>query len=186
MSQIYKYTSFDGAPFAYAPEQESLRLQRISEGHKAISEEVAVAMASGPVMTPKELASSAMAKVNSEYTKRMGTIASTYPVHERESWPVQLQEANLLLAYAEVVPMPDVVKTPWIDQCAHQRGLDRMELAQRIAEKDAAYRTVSGFLSGVRQWHEDCIDMLLEEGQDAREALQGYDHLQGWVREVSV
>lgn len=64
--------------------------------------------------------------------------------------------------------------------------MDRMELAQRIAEKDAAYRTVSGFLSGVRQWHEDCIDMLLEEGEDAREALQVYDHLQGWEREASV
>lgn len=134
----------------------------------------------------KELAAAAMGAVNAEYSRRMGAIAEAYPVHERESWPVQLQEANLLLLYADVVPIPETVKTPWIDQCAHQRGLDRMELAARILAKDEGYRTVSGFLTGVRQWHEDCIAMLLQEGEDAREALQGYDHLQGWERETSV
>lgn len=132
----------------------------------------------------KELAAAAMGAVNAEYSRRMGAIAEAYPVHERESWPVQLQEANLLLSYAGL-PIPDSVKTPWIDQCAHQRGLDRMELAARIVAKDEGYRTVSGFLTGVRQWHEDCIAMLLQEGEDARDALQGYDHLQGWEREAS-
>lgn len=134
----------------------------------------------------QELASAALAQVNAEYTKRMGAIADAYPVHERESWPVQLQEANLLLSYADVVPIPETVKTPWIDQCAHQRGLDRMELAARIVAKDEGYRTVSGFLSGVRQWHEDCIAMLLQDGEDAREALLGYDHLQGWEQSAPV
>lgn len=140
-----------------------------------------------PVKTLAELASAAQALVNAEYSRRMGAIAEAYPLHERESWPVQLQEANLLLLYAETaVPVPETVKTPWIDQCAHQRGLDRMELAARIVAKDEGYRTVSGFLTGVRQWHEDCIAMLLQEGEDARDALQGYDHLQGWEREASV
>ena len=133
-----------------------------------------------PVKTLQELANVAMALVNAEYSRRMGAIAEMYPLHERESWPLQLQEANLLLSYADVVPIPETVKTPWIDQCAYQRGLDRMELAARIVAKDESYRTVSGFLSGVRQWHEDCIAMLLQEGEDARDALQGYDHLQGW------
>ena len=140
-----------------------------------------------PVKTLAELASAAQALVNAEYSRRMGAIAEAYPLHERESWPVQLQEANLLLLYADTaVPVPETVKTPWIDQCAHQRGLDRMELAARIVAKDEGYRTVSGFLTGVRQWHEDCIDMLLQDGEDAREALQGYDYLQGWEQSAPV
>ena len=143
------------------------------------------------VMPPQSslegVAGEAMQKVNQEYTKRMAMIAEAYPLHERESWPVQLQEANLLLSYAGAgVPVPEIVKTPWIDQCAHQRGMDRMELAARIVAKDEGYRTVSGFLSGVRQWHEDCIDMLLQDGEDAREALLGYDHLQGWEQSAPV
>lgn len=139
-----------------------------------------------PIQSLSDLASAAMVLVNAEYTKRMGAIAEVYPLHERESWPVQLQEANLLLSYADVAPIPETVKTPWIDQCAHQRGLDRMELAARIVAKDEGYRTVSGFLTGVRQWHEDCIAMLLQDGEDAREALQGYDHLQGWEQSAPV
>ena len=140
-----------------------------------------------PVKTLQDLAVAAMAAVNAEYSRRMGAIAEAYPLHERESWPVQLQEANLLLSYADAgVPVPEIVKTPWIDQCAHQRGLDRMELAARIVAKDEGYRTVSGFLTGVRQWHEDCIAMLLQDGEDAREALQAYDHLQGWEQSAPV
>lgn len=137
-----------------------------------------------PVKPLTELATLAMSRANAEYIKHMGEIANPYPVHERESWPVQLQEANLLLSYAgAAVPIPDTVKTPWIDQCAHQRGLDRVELAQRIVAKDEDYRTVSGFLTGVRQWHEDCINLLLSEGEDARDQLENYDHLQGWTKE---
>lgn len=133
-----------------------------------------------PVKHLNDLATSAMANVNAEYTKRMGSIAEVYPPHERESWPVQLQEANLLLSYADVVPIPETVKTPWIDQCAQQRGMDRMELAQRIVSKDSAYREVSGFLSGVRQNHEDQIEALLAAGEESRESLENYWHLEGW------
>lgn len=140
-----------------------------------------VALYLHPVKALQELADAAMAQVNAEYIKRMGAVASPYPLHERESWPIQLQEAQLVISYPGGV-LPDGVNSPWIDQCAHQRGLSRLELAQRIVAKDTAYRTVSGFLSGVRQWHEDCIDLLLQEGEGARDELQAYDHLQGWER----
>ena len=156
------------------------------EGAAAMSE-AEIAEHLSPKKSLLDLASIAQSQVNAEYTKRMGAIAEAYPLHERESWPVQLQEANLLLLYADTaVPVPETVKTPWIDQCAHQRGLDRMELAARIVANDEGYRTVSGFLTGVRQWHEDCIDMLLQDGEDAREALQGYDYLQGWEQSAPV
>ncbi len=174
-----RLTVKDGQIYGYDESQQALYDSRIAhEGHESISEADALAILN-PSKPLQELASAAMVQVNAEYTRRMGAIAEAYPVHERESWPVQLQEANLLLSYAGL-PIPDSVKTPWIDQCAHQRGLDRMELAARIVAKDEGYRTVSGFLSGVRQWHEDCIDMLLNDGEGARQELQSYDHMQGW------
>lgn len=127
----------------------------------------------GPPKTLQELAAAAMAQVNAEYTRRMGAIADDYPLHERESWPVQLQEAR------ELQSDPDAV-TPWIDLCAAQRGMTREELAGRIVAKDLAYREVSGFLTGVRQKHEDEIAALLAAGEESREALQDYWYMEGW------
>lgn len=133
------------------------------------------------VFTLEQLAKSAIANVNAEYTKRMGAIADAYPLHERESWPVQLQEARMVMDYVDAsVPVPETVQTPWIDQCAAQRGLTRTELAARIVAKDAGYRQISGFLSGVRQKHEDEIGALLAAGEESREALQDYWYLEGW------
>lgn len=119
------------------------------------------------------LASAAQRKVDAEYTRRMGELANAYPAHERESWPVQLAEAQALQA-------DESAATPWIDHCAAKRGLARVELAARILQKDAAYRQVSGSLTGARQWHEDQIAALLEQGESARAALTNYNHLQGW------
>lgn len=123
--------------------------------------------------TVAELACASQAQVDAEYTRRMGELANNYPAHERESWPVQLAEAQALQADANAT-------TPWIDQCAAARGLDRVELAARILQKDAAYRQVSGLLTGIRQWHEDQISALLEAGEASRQALQAYDTTQGW------
>lgn len=108
------------------------------------------------------------AQVNGEYTQRMSAVALPYPQYERESWPIQLQEAQTLAADPAAV-------TPWIDTCAAQRGLERNELAQRILAKDSAYRLISGSLTGARQAHEDAIDALAD-----LESLQSYDATQGW------
>ncbi|EHN65124.1 hypothetical protein [Comamonas testosteroni] len=106
--------------------------------------------------------------VNEQYAKRMSAVALPYPQYERESWPIQLQEAQALAADPEAA-------TPWIDACATQRGLECSELAQRILTKDSAYRFISGQLTGARQAHEDAIEAL----QDL-EALRSYDETQGW------
>ena len=178
MSRLF--TIKDGKPYGYDESQQSLYEYRIAnEGHKPIPEADALAILNPPKLL-QELASAAMAQVNAEYTRRMGAIAEAYPVHERESWPIQLAEAQTVLMYLGG-ELPEGVTSTWIDQCAHQRGMTRLELAQRIVAKDTAYRTASGFLSGVRQWHEDCIDLLQQEGEEGRDALQAYDHMQGWV-----
>ena len=107
-------------------------------------------------------------RVNSQYAQRMSAVALPYPQYERESWPIQLQEAQALAA-------DPAAATPWIDACAAQRGLECSELAQRILSKDAAYRFISGQLTGARQAHEDAI-----EGLQDLEALRSYDETQGW------
>ncbi|MEG0148806.1 MAG: hypothetical protein RR701_05435 [Comamonas sp.] len=106
--------------------------------------------------------------VNEQYAQRMNAVALPYPQYERESWPIQLQEAQALVA-------DPAAATPWIDACAAQRGLECSELAQRILVKDSAYRVISGQLTGARQAHLDAIDELL-----GLEALQIYDVTQGW------
>ena len=106
--------------------------------------------------------------INEQYAQRMSAVALPYPQYERESWPIQLQEAQALVA-------DPAAATPWIDACAAQRGLERSELAQRILAKDYAYRFISGQLTGARQAHEDAIEAL----QDL-DALRSYDETQGW------
>ena len=107
--------------------------------------------------------------LNAEYERRMQAIAAGYPPSERESWPVQTSEAHTLLA-------DSMVSTPWIDAAASARGLDRIELAQRIVAKDAQYRIISGTLSGVRQRIEDQID----SAGDDQAALKVIDVTKGW------
>lgn len=106
--------------------------------------------------------------VNEQYAQRMSAVALPYPQYERESWPIQLQEAQALVA-------DPAAATPWIDACAARRGLECSELAQRILAKDAAYRFISGQLTGARQAHEDAINAL----QDLAD-LQLYDVTTLW------
>lgn len=107
--------------------------------------------------------------LNAEYERRMQTIAAGYPPSERESWPVQTSEAYALL-------VDSTAPTPWIDAAASARGLDSVELAQRIVAKDAQYRVISGTLSGIRQRIEDQIDAA----GDDQAALQAINVTEGW------
>lgn len=109
------------------------------------------------------------AALGAEYETRMQVIAVDYPPSERESWPVQMEEAKALLANSSA-------STPWIDSAAAARGLARTELATRIAAKNAAYRVVSGTLTGIRQAIEDQISAA---GSNAQ-ALASIDVTAGW------
>ena len=130
----------------------------------------AAGLLSTPEPQPLQVSSDQLrAALTTEYERRMQAIAAGYPPSERESWPVQTSEAYALLADA-------TAPTPWIDAAAAARGLDRVELAQRIVAKDAQYRVYSGTLSGVRQRIEDQIDAA----GDDQAALQAIDVTQGW------
>ncbi|GKT18544.1 DUF4376 domain-containing protein [Acidovorax sp. SUPP2522] len=109
-----------------------------------------------------------IAAINAEYDRRTAAISAGYPASERESWPVQTREARALLADAGAV-------TPWIDAAASARGLDRADLARRIAALDEAYRAVHGALTGTRQR----LEGLAWDAQDPA-ALQAISPAAGW------
>jgi len=122
-----------------------------------------------PPADPAALRAALSAQLAGEYERRMQIIATGYPPSERESWPVQTGEARALLA-------DPAAATPWIDAAAAARGLDRVELAQRIVAKDDAYRVIHGTLTGVRQALEDAIGAA---GDDVQ-TLQAIDVTTGW------
>ncbi len=104
-----------------------------------------------------------------EYRRRIQVIAAGYPLSERESWPVQTEEARALESDL-------AAGTPWIDAAALARGLDRLVLAERIREKDDKYRQVHGLLTGTRQRIEDQIDAAADDAL----ALSQIDVAAGW------
>lgn len=118
--------------------------------------------------SPAEVVAQLRSDLDAEYERRMAVIAADYPSSERESWPVQTQEALALLQDASA-------ETPWIDAAAQARQIDRMELASRIIAKEMAYRTVHGALTGTRQRIEDQI----LAATDLTELTQ-IDVLTGW------
>lgn len=132
-------------------------------------------LAAGGVPLPAQLPASAELAAQlrqdlaAEYNSRMQIIAAGYPTSERESWPVQTEEAKALVA-------DPAAATPWIDAAALARGLDRVELAERIRAKDDAYRQIHGALTGTRQRIEDQIDAA----QDDAAALSLIDVRAGW------
>ncbi|MEJ8292902.1 hypothetical protein WKI45_08725 [Delftia tsuruhatensis] len=132
-------------------------------------------LAAGGVPLPAELrpaaeiAAALRQALAAEYRRRMQVIAAGYPLSERESWPVQTEEARALEA-------DPAAATPWIDAAAPARGLDRLVLAERIRAKDDAYRQVHGLLTGTRQRIEDQIDAAADDAA----ALSLIDVTVGW------
>lgn len=92
----------------------------------------------------------AMARINAHYTKLTSVLEADYPENEQKSWSLQSTEAAIVLG-------ADDLSTPWIDSSAAKEGVTRVELATRIAEMDAAYRTIHGELSAIRRILRDQI-----------------------------
>ena len=116
-----------------------------------------------------ELRAELLARLAAQYEARTAVMSAPYPPSERESWPVQTGEARSLLVDAGAI-------TPWLDAACAARGLSRIELAQRIAEKDAIYRAAHGAITGVRQRIEDSISAAAGDAA----ALASIDVAAGW------
>ena len=122
-----------------------------------------------PPLTLDEAKAAKLTEINAACDAEIEAIKVSYPDTEVMTWDKQEREARALVLDA-------TAGTPLIDSIASARGLDRVELAQRIAAKDAQYRVYSGTLSGVRQRIEDQIDAA---GDDPA-ALQAIDVTAGW------
>lgn len=129
---------------------------------------IATFAASNPSPPAAELRAQLLAALTAEYKRRVRVISAAYPQSERESWHVQISEARALL-------VDPGAATPWIDNAAAERGIDRLELAERIVAKDDAYRVIHGALTGTRQRIEDQIFEA-----DTVEKLLSIDVTSGW------
>lgn len=104
-------------------------------------------------------------RINTAYTALTETLAADYPENEQKSWPIQVQEASIVLAGG-------VGDTPWIDAAATARGVTRLYLANLIQAQDMAYRQYHGTLTGTRQMLRDMIDSV-PAGPEAVATLNG-------------
>jgi len=87
----------------------------------------------------------ALASLNAAYEAEFATIKAQYPDSERESWPIQLREAEVLASD------PDAV-TPYLNGLITQRGFGEtaVELAVKVQAKNLAYGSLSSSLTGKR------------------------------------
>lgn len=90
------------------------------------------------------------AKCNSMYELSACMLKAGYPPSEIDTWGIQREEA---LAWNLDNSRP----TPWIDNAALVRGIDRVELATRIVRNTGMFASASSFLTGRRQGIEDAI-----------------------------
>lgn len=104
-----------------------------------------------PPLTLDEVKAAKLAEINAEFDAEIGAIKATYPDTEVMSWDKQEQEARALLANA-------TADTPLIDSIASARGLDRVELANRIIANADQFATASGASLGKRQKLKDEIN----------------------------
>lgn len=90
------------------------------------------------------------AKCNCMYEAAASMLKFGYPPSEIDTWGIQREEA--LNWHAD-----NSRPTPWIDNAALVRGLDRVELATRIVRNTGMFVSASSFLTGRRQGIEDAI-----------------------------
>lgn len=167
------FTDQTGQPWAYA---DGVGVDQMRPGLTPMNPAEINAL-TNPVKPVEEIAARLQVIVDAEYKRQMGIITAKFPEEERSSWYIQAAQAQAVISGADT-------PTPWIDACAQTRGMSREELAQRIAALDAQFQGMHGFLTGVRQRHEEAIGSIVtaaaENEAQARADLASYDVMQGW------
>jgi hypothetical protein len=90
-------------------------------------------------------------QVRREGARRLEQLVQPYTAAERESWSVQMQEAEAYLADPEAA-------VPLIATMAQARGITTAELVAKIRENMQLYRLVAGEILGRQQYLLDWID----------------------------
>lgn len=99
-----------------------------------------------PAPTLEQVRATKIAEIMRAYDAAFAPIEAVYPAKERESWPIQLEEARAVLADPEA-------EAPMLSIQAAERGMGEgvAELAQKIVANNARYRVTAGRLTGQQQ-----------------------------------
>lgn len=111
---------------------------------------------------------SAHSRIDDAYTAQTNQLSEGYPENEQKSWPVQIMEADTVLAGG-------TAPTPWIDAASAARGVTKQEMANLIKAQDTAYRTYHGQLSGVRQALRDQINAIPDGQRSSIDVLNSIE-----------
>lgn len=114
-------------------------------------------------------------EVNALYAQKMMDLNIKYPSQERETWPIQLAEAKDLIENGESAV------TPFIDALVKDQEITRLEMAEKIIQKDTEYRMKAGALAGAKLSHITAIESLTALPKKAGQAAtEVYDYSANW------
>lgn len=102
-------------------------------------------------------------------------LAVGYDKRERETWPIQIEEARQYLSDVEA-------PTPLLDALANRRYIDKKILAQRILGHNHVYRLKAGQITGDRQYLED----ITAGSTSFEQLLRIRKQIQRWQEEGSL
>ena len=127
-------------------------LEGQSQGKRIVADENGYpTLQDPPPLTLDEAKVAKLAEINAACDAEIEAIKATYPDTEVMSWGKQETEARALVLDA-------TADTPLIDAIASARGLDRVELANRIIAHADQFATASGASLGKRQKLKDEIN----------------------------
>ena len=104
-----------------------------------------------PPPTLEEAVESKLAEILSAYEAAFAPVEAKYPAHEREGWPIQLEEARAVAAAGPGAAYGDIA--PTLTAMLAERGLDESmeDFAALIITNNGVYRGVYAALTGQQQ-----------------------------------
>lgn len=88
--------------------------------------------------------------IRARYARQMAAIAAPYTSEERETWPIQLTEAE---AYTADPSAPVAM----LAEIASARGISVPDLVAKIMHNNSQFRGAVGRLLGLQQWELDSL-----------------------------
>lgn len=108
-----------------------------------------------------EMRAAAIVKLDAAFEAAAAQLVAGYPPSERLTWRIQEDEADAWTANP-------VAPTPYVDQLAAARGIDRLVLLGKVMENVTLFRQASALLIGKRQKWRDTIEAAADQvGIDA-------------------
>ena len=146
-----KYWSIKDANYVSVIPEDAMR-QELYNGDDLMAEDNlrdwlrGMGLSLGELVPVEEARAVKLAEVMTGYSAAFAPIESIYPVEERETWPVQLEEARAVLAD----PGAD---TPMLSILVATRGLGEtvQDFALIVMGNNAMYRQFAAFITGQQQ-----------------------------------